>query len=208
MRVRSSQKIGVLGGCFNPVHVGHLVLAQDAMDIFDLDKIVFVPCAAPPHRKSSAPVAPKHRLAMLEAAVEDNLCFETSDIEIRRGGVSYAIDTMSYLKQQDPDSNLFFVIGTDTLLELHTWKKIYELLELCEFVSISRPGRNAESMKPADLKLNAPWPERLLANTADGHGLDISSSDIRHRIAEGMNIRYLVPHPVEMYIAEHNLYTI
>jgi nicotinate-nucleotide adenylyltransferase len=206
--MNQTQRIGILGGSFNPVHLGHLIMARDAIELFDLSRVMFIPCFAPPHKKSSVPIDPKHRVAMLENAVEDDLCIEISNIEIERGGISYAIDTISAVRKQFPDSELFFIIGTDTLLELHTWKDIYTLLEMCTFITIGRPGFNASSIKPEDLNLNAPWPESLLQNLAAGHGVDISSSDVRYRIAEGMNIRYLVPDSVGMYIAEHNLYTI
>lgn len=202
------QRIGILGGTFNPVHLGHLIMAKDAIELFDLTMVMFIPCFIPPHRKHTTPIAANHRLSMLAAAIEDDLCLELNNIEIRRGGVSYAIDTITALKKKSPAAELYFIIGTDTLLELHSWKNIYDLLELCTFVTISRPGFNTNTIKPEDLKLNSPWPERLLGNMAAGHGIDISSSDIRYRIAEGMSIRYLVPPAVEMYIAEHNLYTI
>ncbi len=202
------QRIGILGGSFNPVHLGHLIMARDAIELFDLTRVIFIPCFTPPHKKYSLPIDAKHRVAMLENAVEDDLCIEISNIEIERGGISYAIDTISALRKQAPDAEFCFIIGTDTLLELHTWKEVYALLEICTFITINRPGFNAVLIKPEDLNLNAPWPDRLLQNLTTGHGIDISSSDVRYRIAEGMNIRYLVPDAVAMYIAEHNLYTI
>lgn len=202
----TKQKIGILGGSFNPIHMGHLIIAQDAVDLFDLTKVLFVPCAQPPHKKKSATIDPRHRLAMLESALEDSLMFSVSNIEVERGGISYAVETISQLKQQYPETELCFIIGTDTLLELHSWKEIYTILSLCTFITICRPGFSVDNINPETLKLDPPWPEQLLQNVATGHGIDISSSDIRYRIAEGMNIRYLVPNSVDMYITEHNLY--
>ena len=149
----------------------------------------------------------RHRLAMVESAIEGDLRFESCDMEIRRGGVSYAIDTVAELTEAHPRSRLYFVIGADTLPELHAWKSIYEILSLCTFVTFARPGSGLSGLAHGDLELEPPWPERLLANVAGGQQVDISSTDIRYRVAEGMSIRYLVPAAVEMYIAEHGLYT-
>jgi nicotinate-nucleotide adenylyltransferase len=143
---------------------------------------------------------------MLSLAIEGDLRFEVSDLEIRRGGSSYTIDTMRRLKQDSPGVKFLFIIGVDSLLELHQWKDIGDLLGLCGFVSFERPGFAADRLRPEQIGLAPPWPEKLLANTFRGRMIDISSSDIRHRVAEGLSIRYLVPPAVEMYIAEHGLY--
>jgi nicotinate-nucleotide adenylyltransferase len=113
---------------------------------------------------------------------------------------------MSELHEAKPEAELFFIVGADSLVELHFWKDVYRLLELCTFVPFMRPGVAPESLRPDNLKLEPPWPERLLENLTVGRGVDVSSSDIRYRVAEGMSIRYLVPPAVEMYIAEHGLY--
>lgn len=203
-----SEKIGVLGGTFNPVHMGHLIMAQDAMEHFDLTRVMFIPCSTPSHKKTIRLAEACHRLAMIEAATEDNLSYEVSDIEIKRGGISFAVDTMTHLKKLYIQSEFFFIIGTDTLLDLHSWKNISELLQLCSFVTIARPGFDTGAITRHSLKLESQWADRLLENIVTGHGINISSSDIRHRIAEGMNTRYLIPEAVRMYIAEHNLYSI
>lgn len=200
------QRIGILGGTFNPVHLGHLILAQGAFEAFDLTKVIFVPSAEPPHKRSAATVDAAHRMAMVELAVEDSLFFEVSDIEIQRSGRSYAIDTVRGLLDLYPAADLFFIIGTDTLKELRGWKDIYSLLPLCNFVSFSRPQHDAATINADQLGLNPPWPERLLANVVRGRQIEISSSNIRYRIAEELSIHYLVPPQVEMYITEHSLY--
>lgn len=199
-------KIGILGGTFNPVHIGHLILAQNALETFDLSEVLFVPCAQPPHKGSATLAAARHRLAMVEAAIEGDLRFEVSDVEIQRGGVSYAIDTVRQLRRLYPKSKLHFIIGSDTLPELHLWKSVNDLLKLCTFVTFGRPGRSTSLFRPADLQLPEPWSEQLLQNYSAPRLVDVSSSDIRYRVAEGMSIRYLVPPAVEMYIAEHHLY--
>lgn len=206
MDIGTDSRIGVLGGTFNPVHMGHLILAQSAVEAFDLSAVLFVPCGNPPHKDSSVLIAASHRMAMLEAAVESDLRFEVCDIEVKRAGRSYSVDTVTELQKMYPGAELYFIIGTDTLLELHLWKNIHDLLKLCRFVTFIRPGFDVGSIAAKDLHLDSPWPERLLQGVTQGRLIDVSSSDIRHRIAEGMSIRYLVPPAVEMYIAEHGLY--
>lgn len=200
------ERIGVLGGTFNPVHNGHLILAQNALETLDLTRVLFIPCSMPPHKTSAGLLSAEHRQAMLTAAIEDDYRFELCDVEIRRGGVSYAVDTMSELCAGSPSASFYFIIGADALLELHMWKNIYRLLELCTFVTVPRPGVDVCSLEPGSLGLDPPWPERLLQGIIKGRRIDISSSDIRYRVAEGMSIRYIVPRAVEMYIAEHGLY--
>jgi nicotinate-nucleotide adenylyltransferase len=195
-----------LGATFNPIHLGHLILAQSALETFDLAKVLFIPCRKPPHKDDTALISAAHRFAMVEAALEGDFRFEPCDVEIRRGGVSYAIDTLRDLQPRYRDAELHFIIGADALPELHLWKNIYSLLPLCRFVVFSRAGVDLAALTPDDLHLDPPWPERLLQNITVGPRVDISSTNIRYRIAEGMRIRYLVPAAVEMYIAEHGLY--
>jgi nicotinate-nucleotide adenylyltransferase len=143
---------------------------------------------------------------MVDQAIIDNIQFELLDIEVVRGGTSYAIDSVKRIREMYEDTELYFIIGADTLPELHLWRDIYQLLELCKFATLSRPGQDLQDFSAESLKLEHPWPQKLLETVAHGRMIDISSSDIRHRVAEGMSIRYLVPPQVEMYIAEHNLY--
>jgi len=199
-------RIGILGGSFNPIHIGHLLLAQNAVDSFDLEKVLFMPCHIQPHKDPMMLASSEHRVAMVEQAIIDNIQFELLDIEVARGGTSYAIDSVRKIREMYAGAELFFIIGADTLPELHLWRDIYQLLELCKFAALSRPGQNLNDFSAESLKLKAPWPQKLLETVAQGRMIDISSSDIRHRVAEGMSIRYLVPPQVEMYIAEHNLY--
>jgi nicotinate-nucleotide adenylyltransferase len=204
--MKSKQKIGILGGTFNPIHLGHLILGQSALETYSLSKVLFVPCARPPHKDTSALQDAAHRLAMVRAAIEDSLFFEASDIEIQRGGPSYAVETVSALRDLYPEAELYFIIGADTLKELYLWKEIYSLLALCTFISFARPGHDPSAIRPADLHLDHPWAERLLRHSFNARLIEISSSEIRYRVAEGLSICYLVPKSVEIYIAEHGLY--
>ena len=186
--------------------MGHLILAQTACESYELAKVIFIPCANPPHKDGSALLSADHRLAMVQAAIEGDLRFEASDMEIARGGVSFAVDTVRQLHDAYPKADLHFIIGTDTLLELYLWRDIDKLLSLCTFVAFARPGFEVTAMQTGDLHLPSPWGERLLAKVTRSRLIEISSSDIRHRIAEGLSIRYLVPAATEVYISEHRLY--
>lgn len=200
----TKNKLGILGGSFNPIHNGHLILAQQALERYELDQVLFIPCSSPPHKDPGMLLPGCVRLEMVQMALEGDPRFEASDIELERGGISYAVDTMRQLVEAYPASDLHFIIGDDTLAELYQWNRIYDLLPLCTFVTF---GRNqATEIRPATLHLDLPWPERLLGNVTLARRFDVSSSDIRHRVAEGMSIRYLVPDVIDMYIAEHHLY--
>jgi nicotinate-nucleotide adenylyltransferase len=198
--------IGILGGSFNPIHIGHLLLAQNALESFELDRILFMPCHIQPLKGAGQMVSGEHRVAMIESAIMDNIHFELLDIELRRGGTSYAIDSVQAIREMYPDAELFFIIGADSLPELHLWHRIYDLLEICHFATLARPGVDLANLDAGSLQLKEPWPQRLLELVSPGRMIEISSSDIRHRLAEGLSIHYLVPQAVEMYIAEHNLY--
>ncbi|MBA4386839.1 MAG: nicotinic acid mononucleotide adenylyltransferase [Verrucomicrobia bacterium] len=206
-RNMTTKRIGILGGTFNPIHIGHLILGQTAHETLELGKVLFIPCNQPAHKPGRGLAPSEHRLAMVHHAIEHDLRFELCDIEIRRGGISYAIDTVRELGLLYPGAELFFIIGADTLRELHLWKKAHDLLNLCQFVTFSRPGYDVDNVKPAEIKLEEPWPQKLIRNVRPCRLIDISSSDIRHRIAEGLGISYLVPQAVDMYIMEHRLYS-
>ena len=207
MKRQKNRRLGILGGTFNPPHLGHLILAQAAIETNDMEKVIFIPCAVPPHKRISGLASAEHRLAMVQLAVEGDHRFEVSDMEIRRGGVSYAIDTVRGLREQHTGMELCFIIGADSLKELHQWKSINDLLPMCRFVTFARQGFAVSGLKPDELKLGPVWGARLLEDVVGGREIGIASSDIRHRVAEGLSIRYLVPDAVDMYIAEHHMYT-
>lgn len=202
-----SQRIGVFGGTFDPVHLGHLVLAQDAFERLELDRLLWVPCRTPPHKDGGALASPEDRAAMLELAVEGDPRFEVSRVELERAGPSYTIDTILALRERHPGARFVLLLGADTLLELHSWRQIGDLLDLCETAALPRPGSDLSDRTAADLGFADPeLAERVWAHRVDGHLVDLSSTEIRMRLAEGLSIRYLVPDPVAMYIAEHRLY--
>ena len=194
--------IGLLGGTFNPVHEGHLSIAREALRLFALDAVWFIPCAVPPHKPAHDLAANEDRLAMLRLALAGEPRFDALPIEFDRPGKSYTVDTVRALQALHPGDGFVFIIGADTLPELHTWHQPLELLSLVRIVTLARPGFVPDAVA---LQLPPPWPARLLADLRTGDPLDVSSRDVRAKIAAGQPLS-LVPEPVQRYIQEHNLY--
>lgn len=202
-----AERVGIFGGSFNPVHIGHLVLAQDALERFGLHKVIWVPAAQPPHKAALVLASAADRLEMLRLALQGDARFEVSEDEFHRGGVSYTVDTVQRFRDRQPEVEWTLIVGGDSLYELHTWKDIGRLLKMCRIVTMARPGLVAQKTDPALLRLPEPWPRQLLADVAVGHLVEIASSDIRQRIQRGQSIRYLVPDAVERYIRARHLYS-
>ena len=200
------ERIGVFGGSFDPVHMGHLTIAQDAVEQLELDRLIFVPAAVPPHKQEKVLTEGRHRFEMLQLATESNLSFEVSDMELQRGGVSYTFDTMQQIQFEHPGAELFFIVGLDWLTILHAWKNVDQLLENWTIVPFARGGEDPARVAE-QIRLPEPWKAKLMERLIRIHEVEISASEIRMRLAEGLSIRYLVPPEVEMYIAEHHLYT-
>lgn len=186
-------KIGILGGTFNPIHLGHLILAEQVRQKLDLDKVIFVPSFLPPHKDSSVILDARARFAMVKLAINKNKFFEISDIEIKRKEKSYTIVTLKELQSQYPGSELFFIIGSDIIKELAQWQDIKEVERMAKFVIATRPGYPLEGI-PEDI-----LPVQIQA-------LDISAYEIRERIKQNISIRYLVPESVRKYIIKRRLY--
>lgn len=205
MSRRRRQRIGILGGTFNPIHLGHLLMAQDAMEQLRLDRVKFIPTALPPHKTAERLAPAADRLRMVRLAIRANPAFEADDIEIRRGGISYTVDTLCELRRRHPRARFYFIIGADSLRELHLWRQARRLVKLCTFVTVPRPG--FEPKPVVDPKLDAATRRRLRQHVLRGHACDIASSDIRRRVARGLSIRYLLPDAVRDYIRRRKLYS-
>jgi nicotinate-nucleotide adenylyltransferase len=217
-----SLKLGILGGTFNPIHYGHLAAAEEVRERLKLDRILFIPSSIPPHKQEEDIPSAAQRFEMVRIATSANPHFETSDIEIKREGKSYTIDTLEALRRINKDRELNFITGIDTFLEIETWKDWERLFGLCSFVVLSRPGyRFIDLVKIAFMKQAGSELIKLdrgeLMHAVVRSGVftvcletiplyDISSTDIRRRIKEGRSIKYLLPDAVEIYIMKNRLY--
>jgi len=190
------KRTGLFGGSFDPLHLGHLILAQDALEACSLDTVLFIPAAQNP-LKDNAPVASDAaRLAMLEAALADFPAFAIDSGELEAGGHSYTIDTVRRLQQERPGERLVWLTGADALADLPKWREAEALAALVEFAVMGRPG--------GDYKV--PEIPSLRVQIINGHQVEISSTDIRERLANGASIRHLVPEAVHQFIQKQNLY--
>ena len=199
----AGKSLGILGGTFDPIHMGHLRMAEHVFQRMELESIVFIPAYVPPHKLGQDFAPAQDRYAMTELAVADNPHFTVSDMELKRTGVSYTIDTIRQLHAQYEDRELNFIIGADSVAQLHTWHNIEEMLELTRFVAVWRPGYEG-AMEELVRHLGEQAKERVLL--LDTPVYDISSTEIRTRIRQGLGLAGLVPPAVERYIYEHGLY--
>lgn len=199
-------KVGILGGSFNPVHLGHLVMAEQLSECACLEEVLFIPALVPPHKDQWELAPPEHRLTMLRLAIGGNPKFSISEIELKRQAPSYSIDTVRELLSSRPNDFFYFLIGADTLHELPTWKEARELVRLCQFIIASRPGYDVGELRWLSRFFAKDVIESLRRNFYHTSLIGISSSDIRRRVNEGLSITYLVPPAVEDYIHRHFLY--
>ncbi len=202
-----SQRIGLYGGSFDPIHFGHLISARGIAEQLGLDRVVLIPSARPPHKQAVPLTDPAHRLAMAALAVEEDPLYGVSDLELRRHGPSYTFDTVTeFRNMMGPDVELAWFIGGDTLPELPTWYRIAELVKIVRIVTACRPGW---SPPPIDHLATAVGDEpaaQLLGDCLSTPAIDISATDIRNRVRAGKPVRYLVPDGVASYITKHALY--
>jgi nicotinate-nucleotide adenylyltransferase len=196
-------RIGILGGTFDPPHIGHLVIAERAREKLGLAKVYFVPANEPPHKRGE-PMSPlKDRVAMLRLALDDHPFFALSMVEANRPGPSYTVDTIrQMLAEFPPATEVFFVMGMDSLAALPTWHEPRELIELCNLAVLKRPGYSADMEK---LEREIPG-LRSRVVFIPAPELEISSSDLQDRVRAGFSIQYMVPSCVAEYVSEHHLY--
>jgi nicotinate-nucleotide adenylyltransferase len=182
-------RIGIYGGTFNPVHHGHLILARQALEEFKLDRLIFVPAAESPFKIQNHTAPPSDRLAMLRLAIAGEDRFSVDPLEIERGGISYSIDTVKMFRTRNPEAELFFLVGEDNADRLTEWHRFEELKKLVCFVVLSRSEDFESSQYPVVQRR-----------------IEISSTEIRNRVAKQDSINYLVPESVKHYIEQHQLY--
>lgn len=197
------KKIAIMGGTFNPIHNGHLVAAEAVRQELEIDRVIFIPTGNPPH-KDSNPFYNEHRYLMTVLATVTNPQFEVSRIELDREGMTYAIDTVKEMREMYGDCKLYYITGADAIAQILTWKEPEELLTLCEFVAVTRPGYDKSLLKTTINNLKENYQGRI--TTLEIPALSISSTDIRNRIFSQKTIKYLVPQSVEEYILKTGLY--
>jgi nicotinate-nucleotide adenylyltransferase len=210
------RRIGLFGGTFDPIHLGHLRCAQEVGEAFHLSQVIFILAAVPPHKLDRRIISTKHRWNMVKLAIADNPSFALSDVEIRREGTSYSIETISYYHRDlRKGERLFFILGADAFCEIETWKDYHQLFTVCDFIVISRP--NFDPLRATVLTSEGFTQE---GSTGDlflhpsGHSLHllnvtpvgIASTDIRMAVKERRSFTYLVPKAVEEYIKREGLY--
>ncbi len=200
-------RIGILGGTFNPIHVGHLIIAEEVYHRHGLTKVQFVPSGQPPHKTADDIIEAHHRYEMVALAIKGNDHFEVSDAEISRVGKSYTIDTIDARPERyEKDSDPHLIIGMDTVNELPTWKDIKRLSTLCRIVVVNRLGNSQDNLDRLIPILGEEKVEEMRRIQVEIPSIGISSTEIRRRLRNGLHIHYLVPHEVELYIKRHGLY--
>jgi len=192
-------RIGLFGGTFDPIHVGHLIVAEEAREQLDLEKMIFIPSGVSPHKHHRKISDPSLRLEMTRLAIQGNEHFELSDFEIGHQAASFTVETVYHFRRTlGEEAELFLIVGADSILEISTWKEPQKLLSQCEPVVAVRPGFDLDKLEPELL-------ERV--RILEGVLVDVSSTDIRKRVAAGRSLKYLVPASVASFILEHKLYT-
>jgi len=186
-------KVGIIGGTFNPIHIGHLILAEEAREKLGLARVIFVPTYFPPHKGNGDIAKADERYKMVKLAIKGNRNFKASDIEIRRAGLSYTIDTLRAFKQRYPRDELYFITGSDLLKYLTEWKDLDEIIKMVKLIVATRPGYPLDRI-----------PSYI--TTVAIRAVDVSAFEVRQAVREGRSFRYLVPEAVCKYISKKGLY--
>jgi nicotinate-nucleotide adenylyltransferase len=195
------RRLGIFGGTFDPLHMGHLAVAQDVLETLELDRVLFVPAGIPPHKPGEDMTPGSFRLRMIRAAIEDDPRFEALELELRREGPSWTVDTVRELRERWSDAELFLIMGTDQWAGFGGWREPREIARLANLVVMSREGENPRALDPGFTDGEAPaFTEVPVVR------FDVSSSGIRRRIREGRSVRYLVPEPVLGIIKAGKMY--
>ena len=196
--------IGVLGGTFDPIHMGHLIIAEEIRGQLDLTEVLFVPAGEPWLKMNNSISPAEHRVQMVRLAIADESFFKLSTIEIERAGPSYTIDTITQLKGQiGAEDKLFFILGWDNLMQLPQWSEPSRLVQMCNLVAVPRVGYAPPDLNTLESAIPGLSQSVILLGTPQ---IEISSSEIRSRVTRGLSIHHLVPEPVERYIRQHGLY--
>ncbi len=202
-----ADRLALLGGSFDPIHLGHLIAARSVVEQLSLSRAVLIPSPRPPHKTPTTMTDARHRLEMARLAVEGDPLFEVSDVELRRPGPSYTIDTVAaFRRERGREVELFWIIGADSLPELPSWYRVAELVRMVRIVTATRPGWVAPATDRLAAALGRAEAEVVLGSCMPTPAIEISSTDIRRRVRSGQSIRYLVAEPVASYIHQNRLY--
>lgn len=202
----TESRLGIFGGSFDPVHYGHLLLAECCREQCSLDVVRFIPAAISPHKVGSQPVSADDRVEMLQLAIGGHEHFEVSTSEIDRGGVSYTVDTLTAIKEEAPDRQLFFLMGADSLFDFPDWKSPERICELCTPVVVSRPGSPEPDFRVLSKIVDATRMAEIQQHAVQMPQIDISSTEIRERASTNRSIRFQLPRAAEKYIETKSLY--
>ena len=198
-------KIAVMGGTFDPIHNGHLIVAEYVRTSLKLDKVIFIPSGVHPFKNNKNITEGKKRLDILSLAIKSNEYFDISTMEINREGITYTIDSIKELKEIYKEDEVYFIIGSDIIFEIEKWKDFEELIELCKFILLYRPGKNEDKIENRIEELKKLYGLEFVR--VEAPLIEISSTEIRERVKEDLSIKYLVPEIVEDYIYKHKLYS-
>jgi nicotinate-nucleotide adenylyltransferase len=199
-------RLGILGGTFDPIHYGHLLLAECCREQCRLDVVWFLPAAVPPHKQGLTATPVDQRIEMLELAIAGNPAFSVCRYEADRGGVNYTADTLAHLREEDPSRELLFLMGADMLANLPQWREPGRVCELALPVAVCRPGSGPLDFNALRPIASAERIEAMRRHQVEMPAMDLSAADVRRRVGLGQSIRYRVPRAVEMYIETHGLY--
>ena len=199
-----AQRIALYGGSFNPIHNGHLIIARALAEALEIDRVVLLPSRTPPHKLGKQLTPAQHRQTMVKLAIEDEPLFEFSDHDLNCDGPSYTVKTIAHFHSRYPENTeILWIVGGDSLLELHTWYQVEKLVASCRIVTAARPGSKITDLPELLRIVGEENVKQLLADVVPAPHIDISSTDIRQRLSKGLSIRYLVPDKVAAYIAKH-----
>lgn len=202
-----AEYIGLFGGSFDPIHHGHLIIARAVAEQVGLHRVILLPSATPPHKQAEALTAPHHRAEMVRLAIQGEPLFDISDHDLTRTGPTYTVETVSHFRQQlGPGVRLAWIIGADSLAELHTWYQVADLADACDVLTAVRPGWERPDLSALKAAVGPARLARIESHVLPTPWIDISSTDIRARVRAGRSVSYLVPAPVAAYVDRHRLY--
>jgi len=203
----AASRIGLMGGTFDPIHLGHLIVARSVFEQLNLNELIFIPAAQPPHKGDRSVTSFGNRAKMVKLAIVHQDAWVLDECENKRQGPSYTLDTVKYFKKQKgSQTRIYWIIGADSLSELHSWHQVGDLVNACEIVTVCRPGWEKPTLSGLEELLSPSQLAQITKGILETPRIDISSTDIRQRVSAGLSINFLVPETVLQFIQDHQLY--